>query len=45
MAAYVIVDVAIHDPVTYAEYRSLTPAAITASSVSWMLLVSSHSVG
>jgi uncharacterized protein (DUF1330 family) len=30
MAAYVIVDVAIHDPTTYAEYRSLTPASIAA---------------
>jgi uncharacterized protein (DUF1330 family) len=30
MSAYVIVDVAIHDPVTYAEYRKLTPAAIAA---------------
>jgi len=30
MAAYVIVDVAIRDPVVYAEYRALTPASIAA---------------
>jgi uncharacterized protein (DUF1330 family) len=30
MAAYIIVDVAIDDPVLYAEYRKLTPASITA---------------
>ena len=30
MPAYVIVDVQIHDPDVYAEYRSLTPAAIAA---------------
>ena len=30
MPAYVIVDVQIHDPETYAEYRQLTPAAIAA---------------
>jgi uncharacterized protein (DUF1330 family) len=30
MAAYVIVDVQIHDPEVYAEYRSLTPASIAA---------------
>jgi uncharacterized protein (DUF1330 family) len=30
MAAYVIVDVKISDPVLYAEYRQLTPAAIAA---------------
>jgi uncharacterized protein (DUF1330 family) len=30
MAAYVIVDVAINDPVVYAEYRRLTPASIAA---------------
>ena len=30
MAAYVIVDVRINDPVTYAEYKQLTPAAIAA---------------
>jgi uncharacterized protein (DUF1330 family) len=30
MAAYIIVDVAIGDPVVYAEYRKLTPASIAA---------------
>lgn len=30
MPAYVIVDVSIHDPDVYAEYRRLTPASITA---------------
>src|SRR5690242_14645032 len=30
MPAYVIVDVQIHDPEVYAEYKSLTPAAIAA---------------
>jgi uncharacterized protein (DUF1330 family) len=30
MAAYVIVDVSINDPVVYAEYRKLTPASIAA---------------
>jgi uncharacterized protein (DUF1330 family) len=30
MAAYVIVDVDIADPVVYGEYRQLTPAAIAA---------------
>ncbi len=30
MPAYVIVDVQIHDPQVYAEYRKLTPAAIAA---------------
>jgi uncharacterized protein (DUF1330 family) len=30
MPAYVIVDVQIHDPEVYAEYRKLTPAAIAA---------------
>ena len=30
MAAYVIVDVAIEDPVVYEEYKKLTPAAIAA---------------
>jgi uncharacterized protein (DUF1330 family) len=30
MAAYVIVDVSINDPVVYAEYRQLTPASIAA---------------
>jgi uncharacterized protein (DUF1330 family) len=30
MAAYVIVDVKISDPVVYAQYRQLTPAAIAA---------------
>lgn len=30
MAAYVLVDVQIHDPSVYAEYRQLTPASIAA---------------
>ncbi len=30
MSAYVIVDVAIEDPVVYEEYKKLTPAAIAA---------------
>ena len=30
MPAYVIVDVQIQDPVTYEEYKRLTPASITA---------------
>jgi uncharacterized protein (DUF1330 family) len=30
VAAYVIVDVSINDPVVYAEYRKLTPASIAA---------------
>jgi uncharacterized protein (DUF1330 family) len=30
MPAYVIVDVQVHDPVVYEEYKSLTPAAIAA---------------
>ena len=30
MAAYVLVDVRIHDPAVYAEYRQLTPASIAA---------------
>ena len=30
MAAYVIVDVTINDPVEYEEYKKLTPAAIAA---------------
>jgi uncharacterized protein (DUF1330 family) len=30
MAAYVIVDVTIHDPTTYERYKSLTPASIAA---------------
>jgi uncharacterized protein (DUF1330 family) len=30
MAAYVLVDVTINDPTTYAEYRQLTPASIAA---------------
>lgn len=30
MAAYVIVEVAIHDPVAYEEYKKLTPATIAA---------------
>ena len=28
MAAYIIVDVSIHDPVAYEEYKKLTPASI-----------------
>lgn len=30
MAAYIIVDVDIHDPVEYEEYKKLTPSSITA---------------
>jgi uncharacterized protein (DUF1330 family) len=30
MAAYVIVEVDIHDPATYEEYKKLTPASISA---------------
>jgi uncharacterized protein (DUF1330 family) len=30
MAAYVIVEVSIHDPIKYEEYKKLTPAAIAA---------------
>jgi len=30
MSAYVLVDVHIHDPVTYEAYKKLTPASITA---------------
>ena len=30
MPAYVIVEVSIHDPVAYEEYKKLTPAAIAA---------------
>ncbi len=30
MAAYVIVEVSVHDPVQYEEYKKLTPASIAA---------------
>jgi uncharacterized protein (DUF1330 family) len=30
MSAYVIVDVSIHDPVAYEDYKKLTPAAVAA---------------
>jgi uncharacterized protein (DUF1330 family) len=30
MAAYVIVDITIHDPAAYEEYKKLTPAAVAA---------------
>jgi uncharacterized protein (DUF1330 family) len=30
MAAYVIVDVSIHDPAAYEDYKKLTPAAVAA---------------
>ena len=30
MAAYVIVEVSVHDPATYEDYKKLTPAAVAA---------------
>ena len=30
MAAYVLVDIKIHDPVTYEEYKRMAPASIAA---------------
>ena len=30
MAAYVIVEVSVHDPVAYEDYKKLTPAAVAA---------------